>query len=68
MKYLAFGYDGNGYLFREIEAESPEAAITLSMLSEVFGSDGNLMVLIETPAVAHLVDFEEFTTHSLEGV
>ena len=63
MKYLALGYDGNEYLFRGIEADDPQAAITLSMLNEVFGPEGDLMVLIEAPAVAHLVDSQEFTTH-----
>jgi len=66
VKYLALGYDGNEYLFRGIEADDPRSAITLSMINEVFGSDGDLMVLIEAPAVAHLVNSEEFTTHTLD--
>ena len=55
MKYLALGYDGNGNVFKTIEAGGPELALEKVYEEKPFGADGDLILLIETPARVHLI-------------
>ncbi len=56
MKYLAFGYDGNGYIFKTIHAAGAPIAVAHAQEAQIFGAEGELMLLIETPARVHYLD------------